>query len=136
MHTVEEILNQSSTNLSSNFVMLVAYNIFLSQITEEFINVRSVGVYQRNKSLTVAVTLNHAPCLLWPPYGIGQAIIFLPCGFFLLLLMAALRSRCGHYVLPCGFFLSICLFYSSPNLSHRRLDVYHTSTHDVALVRI
>ena len=21
---------------------------------------------------------------LWPPYGIGQAIIFLPCGFFLL----------------------------------------------------
>ena len=20
---------------------------------------------------------------LWPPYGIGQAIIFLPCGFFL-----------------------------------------------------
>ena len=23
-------------------------------------------------------------CVLWPPYGIGQAIIFLPCGFFLL----------------------------------------------------
>ena len=22
--------------------------------------------------------------LLWMPYGIGQAIIFLPCGFFLL----------------------------------------------------
>ena len=21
--------------------------------------------------------------LLWPPYGIGQAILFLPCGFFL-----------------------------------------------------
>jgi len=35
--------------------------------------------------------------------------------------------------LPCGFFL---LFYSSPNLSGRRLDVYHTCTHDVALVRI
>ena len=29
-----------------------------------------------------------------------------------------------------------CLFYSSPNLSGRRLDVYHTSTHCVALVRI
>ena len=27
-------------------------------------------------------------------------------------------------------------FFSSPNLSRRRLDVYHTSTHDVALVRI
>jgi len=41
---------------------------------------------------------------LWPPYGIGQAIIFLPCGFFL-------------------------LFCSSPNLSGRRLDClpyFHT----------
>ena len=33
------------------------------------------------------------------------------------------------------WFLSI-FFYSSPNLSGRRLDVYHTSTHDVALLRI
>jgi len=23
--------------------------------------------------------------LLWPPYVIGQAVIFLPCGFYLLL---------------------------------------------------
>jgi len=55
---------------------------------------------------------------LWPPYPyvIGQAIIFLPCGFFLLLLSS--------------------FFFSSPNLSGRRLDVYHTSTHRVALVRI
>jgi len=33
-----------------------------------------------------------------------------------------------------SFYLSI--FFSSPNLSGRRLDVYHTSTHGVALVRI
>ena len=52
--------------------------------------------------------------LLWSPYAIGQTIIFLPRGFF---------------------FLSSSLF-SSPNLSRRRLDVYHTSTHGVALVRI
>jgi len=35
--------------------------------------------------------------------------------------------------------LSVCLsffLFSSPNLSRRRLDVYHTSTHDVVLVRI
>ena len=40
--------------------------------------------------------------------------------------------------MPCGFFLSsfYLFFYSSPNLSGRRLDVYHTSTHGVALVRI
>ena len=37
--------------------------------------------------------------------------------------------------MPCGYYLSIYLF-SSPNLSGRRLDVYHTSTHGVALVRI
>ena len=52
---------------------------------------------------------------LWPPYVIGQVIIFLPCGFF--------------------FYLSFHLF-SSPNLSRHRLDVCHTSTHGVALVRI
>ena len=34
----------------------------------------------------------------------------------------------------CGVVLSF--YFSSPNLSGRRLDVYHTSTHGVALVRI
>ena len=58
-----------------------------------------------------------------PPYVIGHAIIVLPCGFYLSFFMAALRSRCGHYILPCGLYLSI-FFYSSPNLSCRRLDVY------------
>ena len=33
-------------------------------------------------------------------------------------------------------FSSYFFFFSSPNLSGRRLDVYHTSTHGVALVRI
>jgi len=48
---------------------------------------------------------------LWPPYVIGQAIyIFSFC---------------------CLFFL-----FSSPNLSGRKLDVCHTSSHGVALVRI
>jgi len=46
--------------------------------------------------------------------------------------MAAPRSRCGHYIFALWFFL---LSFSSPNLSRRRLDVYHTSTHGVALVR-
>ena len=49
--------------------------------------------------------------------------------------MAALRSRCGHYIFAL-WFLSFYLFYSLPNLSRRRLDVYHTSTRGVALVRI
>jgi len=50
---------------------------------------------------------------LWPPCVADADIIFLPCDFY----------------------LSI-FFYYSPNLSGSRLDVYHTSTHDVALVRI
>ena len=55
--------------------------------------------------------------LLWPPYGIGLAIIFLPCDFYLS--------------------SSLCFYlFSSPNLSSRRLDVYHASTHGVALVQI
>jgi len=51
--------------------------------------------------------------LLWPPYVIEQAIIFLPCGFFLSIFY---------------------LYFSSRNRSGRRLDVYHTSKLDVALV--
>ena len=47
------------------------------------------------------------------PYGIRQAIMFLSCGFF--------------------FFF---FFFSSSILSGRRLDVYHTSTHGVAVVQI
>ena len=53
---------------------------------------------------------------LWPPYGIVRAIIFSSCGSFLLFLSS--------------------FFFSSPNLSRRRLDVCHTSTHGVALFRI
>jgi len=51
--------------------------------------------------------------------------------------MAALRSRCGHYIIVLWFLSSFFfLFYSLPNLSGRRLDVYHTSTYGLALVRI
>ena len=56
-------------------------------------------------------------CRKWPNLG--------------LVFMAALRSRCGHYIFALWF-----LLFSSPNLSRSRLDVYHTSTHGVALVWI
>jgi len=57
-------------------------------------------------NLSDSYRLKWMNCFLWPPYGIGQTIIFLPCGFF----MAALCNRAGH------------------------IYVYHTSTHGVALV--
>jgi len=50
------------------------------------------------------------------------------------LFMAALRSRCRHYIFALWFLsFSFFLRFSSPNLSRRRLDVYHTSAHGVAL---
>ena len=40
--------------------------------------------------------------LLWPPYGIGQTIIFLPCGIFLLLsFFLAESQRSQNGCLPC-----------------------------------
>ena len=61
----------------------------------------------------------------------------------LVVFMVALCNRETIYIFilsSCSFFLlllpSSSSFFSSPNLSGRRLDVYHTSTHGVALVRI
>jgi len=50
--------------------------------------------------------------------------------------MAALWNRAGHYIFILWLLLSVFFFFlfSSPNLSRRRLNVYHTSTHGVALV--
>ena len=73
------------------------------------------GVEQRVPPIfgRAAITFSIGPhYYLWSPYVIGQTIIFSSC-FFLLL-----------------------SFFSSPNLSGRRLDVYHTLAHGVALVRI
>jgi len=50
--------------------------------------------------------------------------------------VAALRSICGHYIFVLLFLLLSSIFFSSPNLCRRKLDVCHTSTHGVALVRI
>jgi len=53
------------------------------------------------------------------------------------MIMAALWNRADHYIFVLWFLLlSSIFFFSSPILNRRRLDVYHTSTHGVALVRI
>jgi len=56
--------------------------------------------------------------------------------FLCSLFMAALRSTCGHYIFALWFLFLSSFFLSLPNLSRRRLDVYHTSTGGVALVQI
>jgi len=51
--------------------------------------------------------------------------------------MVALCNRADYYIFAL-LILSIylLLLFSSPTLSGRRLDVYHTLTHGVAVVRI
>ena len=73
--------------------------------------VKTVQLYHACITIFMAALWNTAGHL-WSPYVIGRPHIFSSCSFF-----------------PSSFF-------SSPNLSGRRLDVYHTSTHGVALVRI
>ena len=89
----------------------------------------------------------------WFRPNYGRPIIFLPCSFF----MVALCNRADHYIFchvisiflwppyviggplyfcPVVSFFFLSFFISSPNLSGRRLDVYHTLKHGVALVRI
>jgi len=53
-----------------------------------------------------------------------------------LLVMVALWNRADHYIFMLWFvlLLLLLLFFSLPNLSRRRLDVYHTSAHGVVLV--
>jgi len=50
------------------------------------------------------------------------------------LIMVAVWNRADHYIFALWFLL--LSFFPLPNLSGRRLDVCHTSTHGVALVRI
>jgi len=65
----------------------------------------------------------------------GTDEVLLHCIF-----MVALCNRADHYIFMLWFVLLssffFLLFFSSPNLSGRRLDVYHTLAHGVALVRI
>jgi len=83
----------------------------------------------------VAVRIN---CLLIT-LGIGRGFGFQFVSFFrclLKLFMAALCNRAGHYIFVVWFFFFYLSSFSSPNLSRRRLNVYHTLAHGVALVRI
>jgi len=69
-----------------------------------------------------------ASCGRWAPN---------PCKFCVsIIIMVALWNRADHYIFILSFVLLSSFFLSWPNLSRRRLDVCHTSTHGVALVRI
>ena len=74
--------------------------------------------HRRRGSVTVHVeSLQHSTC------------------YARVIIMVDLWNRADHYIFMLWFVL-LSFFFSSPNLSRRRLDVCHTSTHGVALVRI
>jgi len=66
--------------------------------------------------------------------NMGPSLQLIGARFF----MVALCNRETIYIFMLWFVLlsSCSSFFSSPNLSRRILDVCHTSTHGVALVRI
>ena len=73
-------------------------------------------------------------CTILPEEYLHQILYY-----YYIIIMVALCNRADHYIFILflsSFFLLLLLFFSSPNLSGRRLDVYHTLAHGVALVRI
>ena len=96
-------------------VIIIIIHIIGIIIHETFI-VRLLQTSCKNKMCLVLVKIIKVFSSLWPPYVIG-----------------------GHYIFALWFLSSIFFFlsfFSSPNLTGRRLDVYHTLAHGVALVRI
>ena len=45
------------------------------------------------RKVVFSAVCNFFVCLLWPPYVIWQVIIFLPCGFFILLSSSWLTAK-------------------------------------------
>jgi len=90
---------------------------------------RQPRLYMRSSLRKVSVTVSAYTFRLY-----GSLINY----FTLLLLWPPCVAVCGHYIFALWFLLSSSSIFSfsSPNLSRRRLDVYHTSTRGVALVRI
>jgi len=68
--------------------------------------------------------------LSWDVWQIQYRVIDLS------VIMVALWNRADHYIFALWFRSSFFYLFSLPNVSGRRLDVYHTSTHDVAFLRI
>ena len=93
--------------------------------------------FVRNKWV-IFVGLHWSPVQLWCACWWCERVVCVH-GVVILdaFVMVALWNRADHYIFILSFvLLLLSSFFPSPNLSRRRLDVCHTFTHDVALVRI
>jgi len=75
-------------------ICTLLYFLFAKSRRGHFQNLLVVGV-QCNFFLFLGLNSN----CLWPPYGIGQAIIFLPCSSFFRHLISAV-AHCMSTILP------------------------------------
>ena len=98
-----------------------AVNNFL-QAQNYFTSCSTTSNTRRSRKVSLHVNPSSEVALLWKK--VSQFI------------MVALWNTADHYIFILSFVLSSFFLFSSPNLSGRRLDVCHTSTHVVALVRI
>ena len=107
VHSCQFLIDvQNSFTVAKSTKFLCVHVLFARSCHQKTISNTVTDFTQENMHCRVDL-----PYSLWLPYVIGQTNIFWP------------------WIL--SFF-----FFSSPNLSRRRLDVYHTWTHGVALVRI
>ena len=153
-------LNVSSTYLCSSFlvswtgewidIIIVLWDGILRYVSDShsptiscyllrlvFVIILIVAICWYGDGADSTKTVQVAPLKNWPT--VAKMWSVLRClAFCDLFVMAALCNRGAIIFLPCSFFPSFFLlsFFSSPNLSGRRSDVCHTSTHGVALVRI
>ena len=126
--SVESVPPSSHVHLESHSAQLTCWAHAVRDVRDTY--------RQYSRTLCSILSVRRPPkSLLWPPCVAAADILFYPCGFFF---MAALCNRGPLYFCPVIsiYRLSSIYLFSSPNLSGRRLDVYHTLTHGVTLVRI
>ena len=93
-----------------------------------FLTVSSPGVPRFSQIFHGSVT--QIPRELPGSFAIVESAIAALCA----VIMVALCNRADHYIFILFLLLLLFPFFSSPNLSSRRLDVYHASAHGVVLV--
>jgi len=108
--------NIEATIADVSLVDLLFLNVLSVQISDS--NTHTLLTDECCQSQHRTITCNSSAC---------------PTVVYIIIIMVALCNRADHYIFI--LFLSSSSFFS-PNLSGRRLDVYHTLAHGVALVRI
>ena len=72
------------TSLLQQLLQIIKFNLQLRRINYRLFDFKNLGTSRLNEAISRIVVLLLS-LFLWSPYGIGQTVIFLPCGFFFFL---------------------------------------------------